>query len=457
MELHRGDAYEVLKGLPDCSVDSCVTDPPAGIAFMGKDWDRDKGGRNDWTDWLTDVMEQVYRVLKPGGHCLVWALPRTSHWTAWAVEDAGFEVRDVVTHHFGTGFPKSLDVSKAIDKAAGKEREVVGKNPNYRDPESNAEHHERWNSASMTGDVTAPATDDAERWEGFGTALKPASEHWVLARRPLEGTVAANVLEHGTGALNIDGCRISMSQADADFIEKTARPNTRDQEFDGTVKNVPASRAVNVHEGGRWPANLVLSHSPDCVQAGTREVKTGVAGHRGFQTEFVGGEYKDDVGKLGMMTYGKDGKEEMQAWECAPGCPVAELDAQSGPRQAGAFPKLKRSFDGTSPITFRSGEIREHRVTLDSGGASRFFYTAKASKRERGEGNDHPTVKPLALMRWLVRLVTPPGGTVLDPFMGSGTTGMAAKEEGFEFVGVELDGHYYDLAQGRIRGAAQED
>ena len=369
--LHQGDAREVLKSIPSCSVDSSVTDPPAGIAFMGKDWDKDKGGRMNWTRWLTSVFEEVHRVLKPGGYCLVWALPRTSHWTAWAVEDAGFEIRDVVTHHFGTGFPKSLNVGKAIDK-------------------------------------TTPATDAAKQWEGFGTALKPASEHWILARKPLVGTVAANVLEHGTGALNIDGCRVDTKPRKTGTKPTSDEPTGSGSSLVGSSKSRQAE--YDLQDKGRWPANLVLSHSPECVEVGTREVKTGVAVQRNRDGEVhnqVYGAYRKPAEE--DKTYGEGGKEEVPAWECAPDCPVAEL-----------------------------------------GDAARFFYTAKASKKERGEGNDHPTVKPLALTRWLARLITPPGGVVLDPFMGSGTTGVAAREEGFGFIGVELDEHYYDIAQRRI-------
>lgn len=457
MKLFRGDAYEQLAKLPDGSIDSCVTDPPAGIAFMGKDWDKDKGGRNDWTDWLTDVFEQVYRVLKPGGHCLIWALPRTSHWTAWAVEDAGFEIRDIVTHHFGTGFPKSLNVGKAIDKAAGAEREVVGREVYRKQSTEHAAHSinigdKGDGKCSREWDITAPATDAAKQWEGFGTALKPASEHWVLARKPLEGTVAANVLKHGVGALNIDGCRTALHEQDEADTQHQIR-QTQDSPTFGQSK--AGMETTNLKKIGRWPANLVLSHSPDCVAAGVREVKTGVAVQRNRDGEVhnqVYGDFRKPPEE--DKTYGEGGKETIPAYKCAPGCPVAELDRQSGESGSGKF--VKSGKRASKVGTLRSMSSFDQSVKNapdnygDKGGASRFFYCPKAPKKERGEGNDHPTVKALGLMRWLIRLVTPPGGTVLDPFMGSGSTGVAAKEEGFEFVGVELDGHYFDLAQRRI-------
>lgn len=176
-----GDCLEWLPEFDDAYFDSIVTDPPAGISFMGKDWDSDKGGRSEWITWMTSVMREALRVLKPGAHGLVWALPRTSHWTATALEDAGFEVRDVVTHLFGSGFPKSLDISKAIDKAAGVQGPITGKNPAYRSRQ--LEHDANWKTPMRPEHKHGPATDAAKRWAGFGTALKPASEHWILVRK----------------------------------------------------------------------------------------------------------------------------------------------------------------------------------------------------------------------------------------------------------------------------------
>lgn len=329
MLLH-GDCLEVLKTLNDSSVDSLVTDPPAGISFMGKDWDDDKGGRKEWCAWMESVMRECLRVMKPGAHGLVWSIPRTSYWTATALEDAGFEVRDCITHLFGSGFPKSLDISKAIDKAAGE----------------------------------TPKTEAAKQWQGWGTALKPAAEFWWLVRKPLsEKTVAANVQKWGTGALNIGASRIPS-------LESTKRPL-------GSVSiwGKDAGDRIGGSDNGRFPANLVLSHSPYCTED-----------------------------------------------QCDIECAVWRLDAQSG---------VSKSSDA---------------------GASRFFYCAKISTSERNAGakNNHPTVKPKKLMGYLCKLITPPGGTVLDPFMGSGSTGIAAKENGFEFIGIEREMEYFEIARARI-------
>jgi hypothetical protein len=266
----QGDCLDVLKTLADESVDACVTDPPAGIGFMGREWDGDKGGKNGWIAWLQAVMVEVLRVLKPGGHTLVWAIPRTSHWTATAVEDAGFEVRDVITAITGQGFPKGLSVGKAIDKAAGAELEVIGKNPTWREAKRNNAIMEpvRGGGAEV---ITASTTDEAKTWEGFGTALKPSSEHWILARKPLIGTVAQNVTEHGTGALNIDECRIGY-QGDADKASATpqGRVTSGTSERIGakpSVENKDRQEFERPEQKGRWPPKAVASSAPSSSRA----------------------------------------------------------------------------------------------------------------------------------------------------------------------------------------------
>ncbi len=350
LKLKKGDCLEVLRTAPDNYVDSLVTDPPAGISFMGKDWDGDKGGRDEWVKWLTDVMRECLRVLKPGAHGLVWAIPRTSHWTMMALENAGFEIRDVVTHLFGTGFPKSLDVSKAIDKAAGAERQVVGlkERPGgfNRGVLANSNFGRAYQEDS--GVITSPSTDAAKQWQGLGTALKPACEFWVLVRKPCsEKTVAANVLKHGVGALNIDASRIGT--------EQRHNPSASNQDREAWRMNTSETEGRTAT--GRFPANLVLDETA-----------------------------------------------------------ATNLDEQAD-----------------NPV-------------------SRFFYVAKASKKDRGEGNTHPTVKNTELMKYLIKLVTPPQGTVLDPFMGSGSTGVAALAEGFGFCGVECSDEYFAIAERRIKG-----
>jgi hypothetical protein len=406
-KLLHGDCLDMLRGLPDTCVDSVVTDPPAGISFMGREWDSDKGGRDEWIAWLASVMRECLRVLKPGGHALVWALPRTSHWTATAIEDAGFEVRDVVTHLFGTGFPKSACVSKAIDKAAGAERPVVGAGPyDSRRPRPTAETNTPGAEYGFGAghSITAPATDAARQWEGWGTALKPASEHWILARKPLTGTVAANVQAHGVGGLNIDGCRIGTSK------DVPASPRGAQDRIYGAYRAQTGAESGHDPNIGRWPANVTLSHTPDCGDA------------------------------------------------CAEGCPVRLLDEQSGHTQSSARPRHNTAAAHNRTASMGSSSADWTTAGhADSGGASRFFYVAKPSRSERNagtaEGNKHPTVKPIALMRWLCRIITPPGGTVLDPFAGSGTTLLAALAEGFHPIGIEREAEFVAIIRARVEHA----
>ena len=377
VSLYHGDCRDIMEGqLPDNSVDSIVTDPPYELGFMGKSWDGSGIAYN------CEVWENAYRILKPGGHLLAFGGTRTWHRLAAAIEDAGFEVRDSIAWMYGSGFPKSLDVSKAIDKAAGARREVTRAGTRN----STA----TFDSAASSGRERrdAPATPAAQQWQGWGTALKPAFEPIVVARKPLIGTVAANVLTHGTGALNIDGCRIAALPGDVASVKGTKRS--------GGILGVSSPREdySEPHFAGRWPANVIL--------------------------------------------------DESQA---------AALDAQSGVSNSSDRPRHNTaeaqnrtvSMGGTSSDWITSGHN-------DSGGASRFFYCAKAGKKERPnvDGVAHPTVKPLKLMEYLCRLVTPPGGTILEPFSGSGTTIEAALNEGFNVIGIEMTDEYLPLIMARI-------
>ena len=433
--LHHGDCLDVLRSLPDCSVDSVVTDPPYALGFMGREWDTfgmDVGrgaqarkqraaevtpdGQGHSTSagpylasgvdslraagmpfqrWCEAWATECLRVLKPGGHLLAFGGTRTWHRLACAVEDAGFEIRDSIAWLYGSGFPKSLDVSKAIDKAAGAEREVVGPSPfAARKPNGSAGVASVGLSSTPGLDLTAPATDAARTWQGWGTALKPAFEPVVVARKPLTGTVAANVLAHGTGALNIDGCRNALrDDEDADAL--TARSGGvrgfAGQYVGGTAKGAPPTDLSK----GRWPANVALD--PECATLLDEQ--------------------------SGTLT--------------------------SGLMRAGTKPKGERETYGQDAA---AGYETTRDTPADSGGASRFFYVAKAdaSERPRVNGTAHPTVKPLALMRWLVRLVTPPGGTVLEPFAGSGTTVEACIVEGFQCIAIEREADYLPLIRQRI-------
>jgi DNA methylase len=380
--LYHGDCREVLLSLPDASVDAVVTDPPYELGFMGKGWDA-SGIAYEVALW-----RDALRVLKPGGHLLAFGGTRTWHRLACAIEDAGFEVRDSIAWMYGSGFPKSLDVSKAIDKAAGVEREegvpgpYVNRRPRAKVAATNSYSDGVGEASSAL--ITAPATPAAQQWQGWGTALKPAFEPIVVARKPLIGTVAANVLKHGTGALNVDGCRIAASDPFGGGAKATS----------GFVDGYEGDGWTPGNDKGRWPANVIL--------------------------------------------------DESQA---------AELDRQSGvtsSTQASSSRPLQRQDNEVYGKGL--GSIDPDNTYADTGGASRFFYTAKAdsSERPRVNGVAHPTVKPLDLMRYLVRLVTPPGGVVLEPFAGSGTTLEAAVIEGFRAIGIERETDYLPLITQRL-------
>lgn len=465
-----GDCRDALAHLSDNSIDAVVTDPPYGLSkepdmaevlrhwlngddyehpgsgFMGKTWDSFVPGPAVW--------REVHRVLKPGGHCLAFAGTRTFDMMGLSLRLAGFEIRDTLSWLYGQGFPKSLDVSKAIDKAAGAEREVAGERT-YADghvQRSNGSdlgvmNDDGWAGGTAPRMDSVPATPEAQQWDGWGTALKPAWEPIIVARKPFSGTVAANVLEYGTGALNIDGCRIGTGDA-------LVRPAVARR--DNAVYGSGLGVGVQSEPAGRWPANVVLGHSEDCVEVGERTVRA-TSLSRSSVGVGSGGKSRVYGQAPSVITTGygdADGTETVPAWECVEGCPVGLLDGQVGPLTSGP-PAVRRESgadrSGNTGAAY-GAESRPAGSRMvgygDTGGASRFFYQAKANRSERqfgmpeGERNDHPTVKPWAVMEWLVRLVTPPGGVVLDPFCGSGTTGIAAMREGFHFVGCERDEDY---------------
>ena len=566
--LHHGDCRDVLKTFPDCSVDSIVTDPPYELGFMGKSWDA------SGIAYSVEMWREVLRVLKPGGHLCAFGGTRTYHRMAVAIEDAGFEIRDSIHWLYGSGFPKSLDVSKAIDKMDARAdqqarrfrftewvrstgvtakqideatgtfmgnhytthpsqpyvmtrehleacRHLLGDVPAWVERECDIRSVESRNFAARevldvrempdarrvrlgfvgpthSGEdagatrnvaITAPATDAAKQWEGWGTALKPAHEPIVLARKPLVGTVAANVLQHGMGALNIDGCRVATTDR-----------------FGGGPKGSSGFAQGYDHQGwtpgnelGRWPANIVFTHAAECQQTGTSKVKSD--SHHPAKRGKGGVSTSGHIGQTGLMER-SPGVETVPVWACVSGCPVAALDEQSGisKSQGGRIGKKEH---GTVAVGGAGTYVAGDPGFGDTGGASRFFtvtewepeidepfrYVAKPSKAERNAGldglpkgqpvggadkwteqdrrkgsgitrdataNTHPTVKPVALMRWLVRLVTPPNGTVLDPFAGSGTTLVAATLEGFHSIGIEMTAEYLPIIEGRVAWAESQ-
>jgi DNA modification methylase len=396
--LYRGDCLKVLNQLKAESIDAIVTDPPAGISFMGKKWDHDKGGRKQWIAWMTEIAEQCMRVVKPGAHALVWALPRTSHWTATAWEDAEFECRDRVVHCFSTGFPKSLNVSVAMDRAAGAEREIT-----YQGPEltTGGVYGENINAGFQQRTITKPTTDEAKQWDGYGTALKPAVEDYWLFRKPLsEKTIVANVLKHGTGALNIDACRVPCEN-NPSIERRKGKHSGHPGEYSEShiVSRITPERYAEQRVGeklGRFPANIVTDGSSEVLELFPESKSTG------------------------------------------------------GQASLGAF----RNGD----VYGKGKDIRENRDPGfgDNGSAARFFYCTKASKKDRGEGNNHPTCKSTRLMEWLCRMISPPNSLCCDPFLGSASTAIACIRSGVRFVGIEKEEEYLQIAVRRIENEIAE-
>lgn len=513
-----GSCLDRLKELPDNSIDAVVTDPPYGLAnttpqqvadtlvkwatgerdfipeghgFMGKRWDAFVPPPAVW--------DEVKRVLKPGGHVLAFAGSRTGDLMSMGLRLAGFDIRDTITWHYGSGFPKSLDVSKAIDKNNGegdralrftqwmrtagltrsqatsllRDAEMISLNgtmaghffansqsgqpavptaamwavlrphcgdvPTWVDEFVQRVEAERevigqrttgigtgkgttaYITDSDNRDVTAPATDAARQWEGWGTALKPASEPIIVARKPLEGTVASSVLTYGTGALNIDATRVGTDGGGTNCGNRDEQGACKGHATANGSLGGGVMRHAAETTSGRWPANVVFTHSPECDA------------------------------------------------ECSEGCPVRELDEQSGVLKSGATSpsQNRKGLISNSMSGAVSADRVKNEFPADSGGASRFFptfrYQAKPSKAERNAGldhleggNNHPTVKPTELFRWLLKLVVPPGGTVLDPFLGSGTTAVAAILEGFDWKGCELTPDYIPIIAGRVAWAEAE-
>jgi DNA modification methylase len=472
--LTEGDCTEQLRKIDDNTFHSVVTDPPYGIEFMGKAWDRSA----DYQKWCEEWARECLRVLKPGGYLLAFGGTRTYHRLACAIEDAGFEIRDSIDWIYGSGFPKSLDVSKAIDKAAGAERDVItmrktrftasDKDMRSRKAQTDMGYRSDGKPYKFEANVsddgyqlipeTSPATPEAAQWQGWGTALKPAHEPIVVARKPFSGTVAANVLERGTGGINVDGCRV------AGDVPQTTQGKSSRIYGGGNGLAPEGQQQSNPHSAGRWPPNVLLTHSPDCVPTGhTRPVKGSgepgkVRGRRPGGFANVGAD--SGTGGANGPTYGT---EAVEIWECAPDCPVAEMDRQSGTRPGGSFPGQTAKGSKFTGTTYNNGKEYGGRIDVapramgDTGGASRFFpcfrYQAKAPRNERPsvDGISHPTVKPLELMRWLVRLVTPANGYVLDPFAGSGVTAEACQLEEFDCSLIERDADYTKLISARMR------
>ena len=486
--IHWGNCLDVLRGMEDESVDSVVTDPPYGLGdtkpsyivdalqmWAGGDRDHIPAGKGfmgkQWDAFVPPpaVWDECYRVLKPGGHMLVFAGSRTIDLMGLSVRFAGFEIRDSITWIYAQGFPKSLDVAKAIDKMAGVEfKEEPASGVGFMNAEGAGGYNVTKNKLTRVGE----STEEAQKWKGWGTALKPASEPILVARKPLsEKTVALNVLKHGTGAINIDASRIGSE-------ERT---------YKGMSANVPdvgvfrddawVPKDIEVTVSGRFPTNVLFQHADSCMLVG--EVEDSYVINKTEDWTGFGQIEKPDYKSSGQTA-------KIEIYECVEGCPVAELDKQSGVTKSSSATFKAEAYEERETSTpFTRGDFVGRG---DSGGASRFFFVAKANKKDRNEGlgnseleekgkvfngksetgagkaegsvedkfstapqkNFHPTVKPTSLMKYLIEMVTPVGGVVLDPFTGSGSTGKAAVQAGVGFIGIEMTKEYIPIIVGRV-------
>jgi DNA modification methylase len=584
MKILHGNNIELLKSIPDNSIDAVVTDPPYGLGkepnaeFLMQDWiakgyHEVKGSGFMGKEWDAFVPQpifwkEVFRVLKHGGHVVSFFGTRTYDWGVMAMRFAGFEVRDCLQWLYGSGFPKSHNISKAIDKLPKANDRLIefsellksrrndlkltiseaddlicdgstmyhfleGRNVNgvFKIYPPNKEMYEKlklkfqingWddiveNNLELIGsevgnfgfqqngerwleqrEIKKATTEQAKYWNGWGTALKPANEPIVLARKPLEKglSIAENVLKYGTGGINIDGCRVG----------------TEERSYKGMSANIPSGagtfrddnwtpKDIEVNVSGRFPANVILTHHPDCECVGTKKVGKGERkNHDDGEVSNANEGYKrpnkSSYTHKDSSVIANYGEETIEDWNCHEDCPIKILDEQSGVLKSGDMKGEYQAF-GKNGIYGGIKTIQEQVSYGDKGGASRFFYVAKASQKERNKGledfekkplafsnqakaelargntefadetkmhnkvqfraNNHPTIKPIKLMQYLVRLVTPPNGVVLDPFMGSGTTGIACKLEGFDFVGMEQDENYHKIAQARIENYVDEE
>jgi site-specific DNA-methyltransferase (adenine-specific) len=447
-----GNCLDTLKTLADDSIDSIVTDPPYEIGFMGKGWD------STGIAYSVELWKECLRVLKPGGHLLSFGATRSYHRMAVAIEDAGFEIRDSVHWTYGSGFPKSMNISKAINKAAGAKREVVGTQRTNVGMQGG-----KFTAGSKTADVdiTAPATEAAKKWNGWGTALKPSHEPIVVARKPINQTVADNVQQYGTGAINIDATRVgtddTRSKASLTALGQNSGWNSHEN------KEVIAGSAC-----GRFPANTLLTHNHDCKQISTliEDMPEQVAGQATIGT-FKRGH---------MVTPAKTVTSAV--WSCTPNCPIELLDQQQEEVSRFFHNSQWSQADDLTPFIYQAKPGKKERnaglediegksIGAKGNGLARTCATCGASVMDGCECPDrtfvnpvkqnfHPTVKPVELIRYLIKMVTPPKGTVLDPFLGSGTTAVAAILEGVGWKGCELTEDYLPIIEGRTAWATKE-
>lgn len=464
--LHAGDCRDIVRQIKPGSISAIVTDSPYELGFMGEDWDR-TGVAFDAETWKLMVP-----LLAPGGALLSFGHAKLYHRLGVAIEDGGAEIRDSLHWIYGQGYPKGSFADKAIDAELGADRKpirVPTKKGNKEPKKKGRPDKECRTWGDRVGgftDKSKPVTEEAKRWEGWHTGLKPAHEPIVIARRPLEGNLARNLLTFGHGALNIAACRLGESGGGTTCSFYPEPCQGHENKVYGKTFH-----QVTEDDVGRWPPNVLFSHAPGCVQIGTRIVKGDArAGDGKGKGKRRGGFF--DVGSEAGDTRPNGqlhGDEEVAVFDCAAWCPVAALDRQTGDLVSGFMPAgTKRQGTGYKGGL---GDTVTADTYGDRGGASRFYptfawqeadlwpfrYVGKASERERQHGlgesfiNEHSTVKPLALMQWLIRLVVPPGGIILDPFCGSGTTLVAADREGFRSIGIDIDPKNIALSDRRLQ------
>lgn len=402
-EIIHGDCLQVMKSMGPDTYTAVCTDPPAGISFMGKAWDHDKGGRKQWIAWMTEVAAECLRVCKPGAHALVWALPRTAHWTATAWEDAGWEVRDVVDFVHGVGFPKALAVDKAIDKKAGAKREVVRKSTSNQMAlkPGVSTYVGKFQERPEAPYVTAPATPDAKTWAGYASALKPAHEDWILLRKPLDGTIAENCVKHGCGALAIDGSRVGT-----DTVMQHQKDMTP---YHGNKLGAAHTHTTGITTttSGRWPANLCHDSSPEVLAEFAKAVVSSSPARFFASCPAESGDYPP-------------------FWYGAKACRREK----------------EKGLEGE--------EKKDLMYTQDEW--TRTHMKSEATQSRNPSTNGHPTVKSLSLMRWLLGLVKMPSDNlILDCFAGTGTTLIAANQLGMDAIGIEQDEEYVRIANLRMK------
>ena len=457
-ELRQGDVLDELRKIPDNSIDAILGDPPSAISMMDLSWDSDKGGREQWIAWMTEVCAECKRVLKPGGFHVFWALPRTSHWTATAMENAGLEISGKLYHIFGSSMPHGVNIAKALDAAAGViPTEIIGQSTGQgysslaeKVHESGARPYVKGLPAEHTDrNIYAPVTELAKKYMGWNSALKASLEEYIVGRKPLIGTYVENITTYGTGAYNIGATRVGVESEDAK----------------GRIK--------------RWTPTVLFSHTPECVYLGTMQVKSSSRPTIASPTALGQGSGWNQHANRPVEHPGHadtNGEETVERWACPPECSVRILEMQSGKNKGGTYRpptarKRERYFESKGEHASTSNAPDNYG---DEGSATRYFpifppdddvlwrYLPKPSVAEankglpRGMRNKHPTKKGISLFYWILTLICPPGGVVLDPFCGSGPTLVAGLEAGFDVIGIDADPESIAVARARAEHTLKE-